>query len=134
PSPHSFALYLFGVFVIIAVGITALSVMSAFGTAGLLINLVVFIVLALPSSGGTLPLEASPALYGWLAQFEPMHQIFLGTRSILYFNARLDSGLLHAVVMTGVGLLVGLVGGLLFTRLYDRKGFDRAPSTGRIEA
>ncbi len=134
PSPHSFALYLFGVFVIIAVGITALSVMSAFGTAGLLINLVVFIVLALPSSGGTLPLEASPTLYGWLAQFEPMHQIFLGTRSILYFNARLDSGLLHAVVMTGIGLLIGLVGGLLFTRLYDRKGFDRAPSTGRIEA
>ena len=96
------------------------------GAAGLLINLIVFIVLALPSSGGTVPLEASPGIYSWLAQFEPMHQIFLGTRAILYFHGRPDAGLLQAVTMTGVGLLIGLALGLVFTRVYDRKGLDRA--------
>lgn len=126
PSPHTWGLYLFGAFAITAVGVTALSVMSVFGTAGLLINLVVFIVLALPSSGGTLPLEASPSLYGWLAQFEPMHQIFLGTRAILYLNANADAGLLHAVTMTGVGLSIGLGLGAGFARLYDRKGLQRS--------
>ncbi|MBY4212566.1 DUF3533 domain-containing protein [Rhodococcus fascians] len=130
PSPHSLGLYLFSAFAITAVGVTALSVMSAFGTAGLLINLVVFIILALPSSGGTLPLEASPTLYGWLAQFEPMHQIFLGTRSILYLNATADSGLLHAVTMTAVGLAVGLVFGIVFARMYDARGLRRAPNDG----
>ena len=85
-----------------------------------------FIILALPSSGGTIPLEASPPIFTWLAQFEPMHQIFLGTRSILYFNASLDAGLLHSVSMTALGLLIGLVFGLVFTLLYDRKGLDRS--------
>lgn len=129
PSPHSLGLYLFGAFAISAVGITALSVMSVFGTAGLLINLVVFIVLALPSSGGTLPLEASPTLYTWLAHFEPMHQIFLGTRSILYLNASADAGLLHAVSMTAVGLTIGLVFGIVFARVYDARGLRRAPTS-----
>ncbi|MCC8929952.1 YhgE/Pip domain-containing protein [Rhodococcus sp. I2R] len=126
PSPNSLGLYLYSAFAITAVGVTALSVMSVFGTAGLLINLIVFIVLALPSSGGTVPLEASPGIYSWLAQFEPMHQIFLGTRAILYFHGRPDAGLLQAVTMTGVGLLIGLALGLVFTRVYDRKGLDRA--------
>lgn len=125
PLTHAWTLWLYGAFAIAAVGITAVAVMSAFGTAGLLINLIVFVILALPSSGGAVPLEASPPLFTWLAQFEPMHQIFLGTRSILYFNASGDAGLLHSAGMTSLGLLIGLVFGVVFTRLYDRKGFDR---------
>ncbi|MBY4109935.1 DUF3533 domain-containing protein [Rhodococcus fascians] len=126
PITHAWTLWMYGAFAITAVGFTALAVMSAFGTAGLLVNLVVFIILALPSSGGTIPLEASPPIFTWLAQFEPMHQIFLGTRSILYFNASPDAGLLHSVGMTSLGLLIGLVFGLVFTLLYDRKGLDRS--------
>ena len=126
PITPAWTLWMYGAFAITAVGFTALAVMSAFGTAGLLVNLVVFIILALPSSGGTIPLEASPPIFTWLAQFEPMHQIFLGTRSILYFTASPDAGLLHSVGMTSLGLLIGLVFGLVFTLVYDRKGLERS--------
>lgn len=123
PVPHGLGLWLYGAFAITAVGVTALSVLAAFGTAGLLVNLILFVILGLPSSGATIPIEATPPLFGWLANFEPMHQVFLGARALLYFDGGAD--LTHAVGMTGVGLLVGLLLGLVVTRLYDVKGFHR---------
>lgn len=125
PVTQGFALWAYGTLVIIAVGVTAMSVMAAFGSLGMLINLFVFVILALPSSGGTIPLEASPGLYSWLAQFEPMHQIYMGTRAILFFGAHGDAGLTHAIWMTLLGLAIGLVLGFVVTRLYDRKGYER---------
>ncbi|WP_307828340.1 DUF3533 domain-containing protein [Antrihabitans sp. YC2-6] len=125
PMSRAPALFAFGAYAIAAVGITAVSVMAAFGTAGLLINLVIFIVLGVPSSGGTVPLEGQPPFFGWLANFEPLHQVFVGVRAILYFDARYDSGLLHGFLMTTFGLGFGLVLGVIATRIYDRKGFKR---------
>ncbi|MFZ2175844.1 MAG: DUF3533 domain-containing protein [Rhodococcus sp. (in: high G+C Gram-positive bacteria)] len=125
PIGNTLALWEYGAFAIAAVGITAMSVMAAFGNLGLLINLLIFVVLALPSSGGTIPLEAAPRLYTWLGEFEPMHQIYLGVRDILFFGGGGDAGLLHAVWMTFAGLLIGLVFGAVITKIYDHKGLHR---------
>ncbi|QTJ67566.1 SNG1 family protein [Rhodococcus sp. ZPP] len=125
PITDPLALWEYGAFAIAAVGITAMSVMAAFGNLGLLINLMIFVVLALPSSGGTIPLEAAPRLYTWLGEFEPMHQIYIGVRAILFFGAKGDAGLIHAVWMTAGGLLIGLIFGAVVTRFYDRKGLHR---------
>ena len=127
--PHAFLLWLYGVLAISAVGITAMSVMAAFGGLGMLINLIVFVILDLPSSGGTIPLEASPRIYGFLSIFEPMRQVFLGVSSIIYFDAQSAAGLGRAVLMTTIGLLIGVAFGLIFTRFYDRKGLTRAAAT-----
>ncbi|MFI5780188.1 YhgE/Pip domain-containing protein [Nocardia sp. NPDC051570] len=121
------ALFLYGAFVIIAVGFTCTSVLAAIGTAGLIVNLIIFIVLGLPSSGGTVPIEATPRYFGWLANFEPMHQVFLGTRAILYFNGNGAAGLSRGVWMTVLGLVIGIVLGLVVTRYYDRRGLQRKP-------
>ncbi|MET7767981.1 ABC transporter permease [Nocardia sp. NPDC005366] len=125
PIENPLALFLYGAFAILAVGITGLSILAAIGSAGLLVNLILFIILGLPSSGGTVPIEATPKYFGWLATFEPMHQVFLGIRSIFYFNADFDSGLGRAVWMTGLGLAVGLVLGATISRYYDHKGLLR---------
>jgi YhgE/Pip-like protein len=125
PLEHGLALFLFGTLAILAVGVTALSVLAVFGSAGLLINLILFIVLGLPSAGATIPLEATPHYMAWLAAFEPMHQIYLGIRAILYFDAHGNPGLARGVWMSLVGLAIGLVLGLVFTILYDRKGLER---------
>jgi hypothetical protein len=66
-------------------------------------------------------------VFHWLAWFEPMHQVYLGTRAILYFDVNFSAGLGRALVMTGVGLVIGLVLGAVVTQLYDRKGWLRAP-------
>lgn len=127
PIDYPLALYLYSVFAILAVGYTALSVLAAIGNAGLLVNLVLFVVLGLPSCGGTVPVEAVPRYIAWLARFEPMHQVFLGVRAILYFEARLDAGLSRAGWMTLLGLVIGIALGVSVTLFYDRRGLRRAP-------
>ncbi|WP_433591152.1 YhgE/Pip domain-containing protein [Nocardia sp. CA-145437] len=131
PMDRPLLLFLYSTFAIIAVGVTALSIVSALGTMGLLVNLVLFIVLGLPSSGGTVPIEAIPRPMAWLAAFEPMHQVYLGVRAILYFNGDGSAGLSHACWKTLFGLLIGLLVGLIVTGYYDRKQLDRAPAATR---
>lgn len=125
PVDHAAALFLFGTSAIIAVGVTALSILAVFGSAGLLVNLILFIVLGLPSAGGTIPLEATPRYMAWLAAFEPMHQIYLGVRAILYFDAHGNPGLARGVWMSLAGLAIGLVLGAVVTMVYDRRGLER---------
>ncbi|WP_306307233.1 YhgE/Pip domain-containing protein [Nocardia higoensis] len=126
PVERPLALYLYSVLAITAVGVTGLSVLAAFGSAGLLVNLILFVVLGLPSSGGTVPIEATPTYFAWLATFEPMHQVYLSVRAILYFNADFSAGLGRGLWMTVFGLVVGLLFGLVITRFYDYKGLHRS--------
>lgn len=125
PSEHSLLLWMYGALAITAVGVTAVSIVSVFGALGLLINLILFVVLGLPSAGATVPISAAPRFFGWLAQFEPMHQVYLAVRSILYFDARWDAGLSHGVTSTLIGMVVGLAFGLIVVWYYDRRGFER---------
>src|SRR6202035_5589054 len=78
------ALWLFSALAILAVGVTFTSLISVLGAIGVLFSLFVFIILGLPSAGATVPLQAPPALFEGLAKFEPMHQVFLGARALLY--------------------------------------------------
>ncbi|AZG43552.1 YhgE/Pip domain-containing protein [Gordonia insulae] len=125
--PNAFSLWVFSVLVITAVGVSASSMMAVFGNPGLLLNLLFFVILGLPSSGGTVPLEASPRLFAWIAAFEPMHLVYLGARAILYFDADFDAGLGRSVIQCIIGLIVGLLLGWGGTKLYDRKGWHRFP-------
>jgi uncharacterized phage infection (PIP) family protein YhgE len=93
--------------------------------------MLIFVILGLPSAGATVPLEATPPFFRWLAEFEPMHQVFLGVRSLVYLNGRADAGLSQALWLTGLGLVIGLLLGGIITHLYDRKGFHRIP--GAVE-
>jgi YhgE/Pip-like protein len=130
PIPNGWTLWLYGVFTIAAVGITSTSLIAVLGSAGLLVNMFIFVILGLPSNGATIPLEAAPSLFGWLAKFEPMHQVFLGARALLYFDGRADAGLSHALVMTAIGLGIGLLIGGIVTRVYDRRGLRRIGDPG----
>lgn len=125
PVDQPLGLFLYSAFAILAVGFTGLSVLAAIGSAGLLVNLILFIVLGLPSSGGTVPIEATPRSVAWLAEFEPMHQVFLAVRSILYFDGNWSAGLTRGFWMTLFGLFVGLAFGAIITRYYDYKGLHR---------
>jgi uncharacterized phage infection (PIP) family protein YhgE len=132
PIPHGWKLWLYGVFAISAVGITSSSLLAVLGSMGLLFSMLVFVILGLPSAGATVPLEAVPPFFRWLAEFEPMHQVFLGVRSLLYLGGRGDAGLSQALLMTSIGLVIGLLLGGIVTRLYDRIGFHRIPGAVSI--
>jgi uncharacterized phage infection (PIP) family protein YhgE len=91
----------------------------------MVINLLVFIALGLPSAGGTIPVEALPSFFRWLSSFEPMHQVYLGARSLLYLDGTWDSGLGRSMVAAGIMVLIGLVIGLIGVGAYDRRNLTR---------
>ncbi|MGI5461149.1 YhgE/Pip domain-containing protein [Streptomyces sp. CA-249302] len=125
PLEHPWTLWMLSALAITAVAVVVQSILALLGGLGMVVNLFLFIVLSVPSSGGTMPLEASPSFLRFLSSFEPMHQIYLGTRSVLYFGATWDSGLGRAVIACLAAVVLGVLVGFLGTRSYDRKGMAR---------
>lgn len=129
-TPNAIKLWVFGAIAIFAVGVTSISILAIVGNAGLLVNLILFIALGLPSAGATIPLEASPPIYTWFAEVIPMRQVFLGSRSILYFDATLASGLGRALLMSVAATIIAGAIGLLATWWFDRRGYVRSGVSG----
>ncbi|WP_448852872.1 YhgE/Pip domain-containing protein [Corynebacterium sp. 335C] len=125
PIGRPWLLALFTGVAIFSVATVCQAVNALLGSIGLLVNLILFIIVGLPSAGGTLPLEAVPEFFRAYSHVAPMHQIFLGARSVLYFDGQWDAGLgqslRFALLATAAALLIGGLG----TWLYDRRGFTR---------
>lgn len=121
PIQNSLALWLFGSFAILAVGVVSTSLIAAMGSTGLLISLFVFVILGIPTAGAAVPLQATPAWFEWLASFEPLHQVFVGARSLLYLGGHADAGLSQSLEWSAGGLVIGVLFGAVVTRLYDRR-------------
>ena len=128
-SPHFVSLWLLSWFAASVVAIGTLVLFAALGTLGQLVALLVFVYLALASSGGTVPLDALSGFFRFFANFEPLRQILDGVRAILYFDARGGAGLTRAWVASGLGLVFWMGLGILVTTWYDRKRLYRMPQT-----
>ncbi len=124
-ATHIPLLWIFSYCACLAIGLGVQAINAAFGGIGQLVSMFVFVALAIPSSGATIPLQAAPAVYRFLGAFEPMRQLSGGVRAILYFDARGDAGLMRAWLMIIVGVVGALVFGFAMTQYYDRKGLRR---------
>jgi YhgE/Pip-like protein len=124
-APYPAELWLFTSFAGIAIAAGTLALFAAFGSIGQLLAMLLFVYLALASSGGTIPVEALPSFFRFAASFEPLRQVLGGVRAILYFNAQADAGLTHGLVLTAIGLVLWLIVGTAVTKWYDRRGLDR---------
>ena len=109
----------------VSVAFGTLTLFAALGTAGQLVALLIFVYLALASSGGTVPLQALSPFFRFTAGFEPLRQILDGNRALLYFDGQLDAGLGRALVVMVVELAVWVIIGVAVTLWYDAKGFNR---------
>ena len=102
-----------------------LTLFAAFGSIGQLLAMLGLVYLSLASSGGTIPTQALPGFYNFVGHVEPLRQVLTAARAVLYFGARGDAGLTHAVVVLGLEIVVVLVIGLVVTGWYDRKHLYR---------
>lgn len=128
PVASPWQLYLFSATTIGAVALGALTVFAIFGSLAALVNMFFFVALAMTSSAGTIPIEATPGFFHLLAKFEPMQPIVAGLRSTLYLHSTPLSGLHTAWIHIVVGGLVAVVAGVTITGLYDRNpSFTRQP-------
>lgn len=124
-TPHFGDLWLLAWFAAAVVAIGTLALFAALGNLGQLVAILVFVYLALASSGGTVPIEALSGFYRSIANFEPLRQILDGVRAILYFNAQAAAGLSRAWIATALGLVFWVAVGAAITLYYDRRGLDR---------
>jgi uncharacterized phage infection (PIP) family protein YhgE len=133
PVQNSLTLWLFGVFAILTVGVASTSLIAVMGAIGVVVSMFLFVILGIPSAGATVPLQATPAWFEWLAEFEPMHQVFVGTRSLLYLGGSAGSGLSQSLLWIAVGLAIGVLLGAAVTRTYDRRADHRLPASIAVE-
>ncbi|RPF29900.1 YhgE/Pip-like protein [Streptomyces sp. Ag109_G2-6] len=126
-ASHLGHLWLYSVCTIAVVGIGSLALFAAFGTPGMLLATIVFVAMAVPSSGATVPLQALPGFFRGLSEFEPLRQITEGMRSLLYYGAQADAGLTRAWTSLGIALVAALAFGFAVTAFYDRRGLHRIP-------
>ncbi len=126
-SPNFLLLWLLCWFAATVIATGTLALFAALGTLGQIVALLVFVYLALASSGGTVPLEGLGGFFRFIANFEPLRQILDGVRAILYFDGRGAAGLTRAWVASGIGLVFWVGVGLLVTTWYDRKRLYRMP-------
>ncbi|WP_431045648.1 DUF3533 domain-containing protein [Streptomyces sp. P1-3] len=124
-TSHLPLLWIYSYCATLAVGLGVQAINAAFGGVGQLVSMFVFIVLGLPSSGATVPLQAVPDFYRFLSHFEPMRQLSDGVRAILFFDARGDAGLTRSWIMIAIGSALALLFGFAMTAYYDRKGHKR---------
>jgi uncharacterized phage infection (PIP) family protein YhgE len=125
----SLLLWLFATVVVAAVGTIALAIFAALGAGfGSLVNTLFLVALAMVSSGGIVPLEATPPFFRWVSAIAPFHYVVEGTRALLYFDADPAAGLGAAWIGIGTVAVVGLALGLVVTTAYDRvRRFSRHP-------
>ena len=98
-APYVGELWLFLSFTGIAIAAGTLALFAAFGSLGQLLAMLLFVYLALASSGGTIPVQALPSFFRFAASFEPLRQVLGGVRAILYFNAQGDAGLFRGILV-----------------------------------
>jgi hypothetical protein len=124
-----FGLWLYSTAAVMAVGVSALAVFAALGPGiGSIVNTLFFVALAMVSSGGIVPLEATPPFFGWVSQIAPFRYVIDGVRSLFYFDGNLAAGLRVAWFSVAIGGIAGLLVGLVITTFYDRvRKFSRHP-------
>ncbi len=124
-APYVGELWLFLSFTGIVIAAGTLALFAAFGSLGQLLAMLLFVYLALASSGGTIPVQALPSFFRFAASFEPLRQVLGGVRAILYFDARGDAGLTRGIIVNSIWLVVWVMVGAAVARWYDRRGMDR---------
>ena len=102
-----------------------LTLFAAFGSIGQLLAMLGLVYLSLASSGGTVPTQALPGFYNFVGHVEPLRQVLTAARAVLYFGARGDAGLTHALVVLSLEIVAAVVVGLLVTGWYDHKRLYR---------
>jgi YhgE/Pip-like protein len=124
-APNLTLLWLFMWLCSVSVAVGTIVLFAVVGSYGQLLALLIFVYLGLASAGGTVPVQALPGPLRYISSVDPLREILAGTRSILYFDARADTGLAGGVLAAALGLVFWLVLGTAVVRWYDRRGFER---------
>jgi YhgE/Pip-like protein len=124
-APHFVLLWLLATLAALMIATATLTLLAVFGAIGQLLAMLLLIYLSLASSGGTVPIQALPGFFNLVGHVEPLRNVLMGTRAIMYFDAKGDAGLTHSLIVIASELLFWAAIGLAITSWYDRRKLDR---------
>jgi uncharacterized phage infection (PIP) family protein YhgE len=124
-APHILLLWLLTAFASLMIAVGTLTLLATVGSIGQLLAMILLVYLSLASSGGTVPIQALPGFFGAVGHVEPLRQVLMGTRAIMYFGARGDAGLTHSLILIACELAFWGLAGFAVTSWYDHKRLYR---------
>jgi YhgE/Pip-like protein len=124
-APHVVLLWLLATLAGLMIATGTLTLLAAFGSIGQLLAMILLIYLSLASSGGTVPIQALPGFFDFVGHVEPLRNVLMGTRAILYFGAKGDAGLTHSLIVIASEFVFWAALGFTVTGWYDRRKLDR---------
>ncbi|MER2133146.1 MAG: ABC transporter permease [Arthrobacter sp.] len=120
PIPHGGWFFLSTWLSIVTVSAVTFALITIFGSAGMVLSLIYVVFMGLPAATGVVPLETLPAFFAFIARGEPLYQMTIANKAILYYDAEASAGLQAGLIGMGVIMLIAVVLALLFSVLYDR--------------
>lgn len=95
-------LALFAVLGVTAVSMVTLLFVTTLGNFGVLLGILVTTIFGVPSAGGVYPQEMMPRFFQLLGDVLPLRYLTDGSRSLIFFEGRLDAGLETALWALGL--------------------------------
>lgn len=134
PIPHG-GWFFFSTWLSLAtISAVTLGLVSLFGSAGLILSMIYVVFMGLPAATGVVPLEMLPGFFSFIARAEPLYQMTIANKAILYFDAEAGAGLQAGMIGMGVIILIFVVLALAAGLLYDKLFGVRAALPERKKA
>ncbi|MCC3301619.1 YhgE/Pip domain-containing protein [Arthrobacter sp. zg-Y895] len=105
---------------IVTVSAVTTALITLFGSIGMVLSLIYVVFMGLPAATGVVPLEALPGFFAFIARGEPLYQMTMANRAVLYFDAEGDAGLQSGIIGMLILILIAVVLAMVFSVLYDR--------------
>ncbi|MCQ1995675.1 YhgE/Pip domain-containing protein [Arthrobacter sp. zg-Y1171] len=120
PIPHGGWFFLTTWLSIVTVSAVTTALITLFGSIGMVLSLIYVVFMGLPAATGVVPLEALPGFFTFIARGEPLYQMTMANRAVLYFDAEGDAGLQSGIIGMLILILIAVAVAMIFSVLYDR--------------
>ncbi|MCC3264705.1 YhgE/Pip domain-containing protein [Arthrobacter gengyunqii] len=120
PIPHGGLFFLTTWLSIVTVSAVTFALIGVFGSAGMILSLIYVVFMGLPSASGVVPLEALPGFFRFIARGEPLYQMTMANRAVLYFDADASAGVQSGIIGMLIIILIAVVVALAFSAIYDK--------------
>ena len=121
PLPHGGWYFLTTWLSVVTVSAVTFALITALGSAGMILSMIYVVFMGLPSASGVVPLEALPGFFRFIARGEPLYQMTMANRAVLYFDAEAGAGVQSGIIGMLILIVIAVAVALIFAVLYDRK-------------
>ncbi|MBP3036651.1 DUF3533 domain-containing protein [Arthrobacter sp. zg-ZUI100] len=120
PIPHGGWYFLTTWLSIVTVSAVTFALITVLGSAGMILSLIYVVFMGLPAASGVVPLEALPGFFRFIAPGEPLYQMTMANRAVLYFDADASAGVQSGIIGMLVLILIAVAVAMIFSVIYDR--------------